>query len=126
MHAHVCVSPPECALIPPFIDSRRDGLHVWVICEVVFSSLNRGRTVDGSCCRALWGMASGVVVVPGSPLTVPGTYPCPVVPVDGVVEARCAPCSTRRGAEGATDSGLIPVNGRTMFEGRRPCPSRVI
>jgi len=106
----------SCAPIPPFIGSRRDGLHARVISRVVPFFPNRGRIVDGSCCRALWGMASGVVAVLESPLTVPRACPYPVVPVDGVAVARCAPRLTRRGAEGATDGGLGPVKGRTAFE----------
>ena len=99
--ASVSVSLRLRVPLPPFIDSRRDGLHAREISGVVLFFPNRGRTVDGPCCRALWGMAPGVVVVLGSPLTVSGMCPYPVAPVDGVaiaVEARCAPCSTRRGA----------------------------
>jgi len=81
------------APVPPFIDSRRDGLHAWEITGFIPFSLNRGRTVEGPYCRALWGMASGVIVVLGSLLAVLGACPCPVAPVGGVaiaVEVRCA------------------------------------
>ena len=42
-----------------------------VIIDVVILSPNRGRTVGCSCCRALWGVALGVVVILGS------FKPCP-------------------------------------------------
>ena len=61
-------------------------------------------------------MVPGVVAVLESHLTVPRACPCPVALVDGVAVARCAPRLTRRGAEGATDGGLAPVKGRTVFE----------
>ena len=32
----------------------------------------------------------------------------------------------RWGVEGVEDSGLAPVKGRTVSEGRRPCPPRVL
>ena len=40
--------------------------------------------------------------------------------------AYCAPRLIRRGADGDTDSGLVPVNGHTTFEGHCPCPPRVL
>ena len=85
----VCLSEPVLLVYssPPFIDSRRDGLHAREITEVVPSSPNRGRTIDGSCYRALWGMAPSVVVVLGNLLTVLGTCLCPMVPVDGMAVA---------------------------------------
>jgi len=54
-----------------------------VIIDAVILSPNRGRMVGCSCCRALWGMASGVAVVLGSFRM----CPCPVAPVGGVVIA---------------------------------------
>ena len=80
--ASVSVSLRLRVPLPPFIDSRRDELHAWEISRVVPFSPNRGRTVDGSCCRALRGMAPGVVVILGGSLTVTGTCPCPVAPVE--------------------------------------------
>ena len=40
--------------------------------------------------------------------------------------ARCPSRLVRRGAEGAADGGLVPVNGRTVFEGHCPCLPRVL
>ena len=95
MRVAVCVCPPVRVRVPvpPFIDSRREGLHMWEISRFVLFSLNRGRTVESPWRRALWSMASGVVVVLGNPLTVLEACPCPVAPVGGVaiaVEVRCA------------------------------------
>ena len=60
---------------------------------------------------------------------IPGARPYPVAPVDGVVitvEVRRALRRMRWGVEGVEDSGLAPVKGRTVSEGRRPCPTRVL
>ena len=76
----------------------------------------RGRTVGRFCCRVLWSMASGVVVVLANPPTVPRARPCPVAPVVGMVMA----------VESAVDGGLAPVKGHTASEGCRPCPPRVL
>jgi len=66
---------------------------------------------------------------PCESLTVPWSCPYPVEPVDSMVmavEAHCASHSTRRGVEGAAVGGLAPVKSRTAFEGRRPCPLKVL
>ena len=59
----------------------------------------------------------------------PGVRPCPVAPVNGVaiaVEVRRAPHQMGWGVEGVEDSGISPVKGRTVSEGRCPCPPRVL
>ena len=58
-----------------------------------------------------------------------GARPYPVVPVDVVViavEVRGALRRMRWGIEGVEDSGLAPVKGRTVSEGRHSCPPRVL
>ena len=52
-----------------------------------------------------------------------------MAPADGVViavEVRRALRRMRWGVEGVEDSGLSPVKGRTVSEGRCPCPPRVL
>jgi len=59
----------------------------------------------------------------------PGARPYSVAPADGVViavEVRRALRRMRWGVEGVEDSGLAPVKARTVSEGRRPCPPRVL
>ena len=53
-------SPP-----PPFIDTRRDGVHAQGIMEVIVVSLNRGGAVVVTVGSTLWGMAPGVAVILG-------------------------------------------------------------
>ena len=52
-----------------------------------------------------------------------------MVPVNGVaiaVEVRRAPGQMRWGVEGVEGAGLPSVEARTVFEGRCPCPPRVL
>ena len=53
-------SPP-----PPFIDTRRGGVHAQEIVEVVVFSPNRGGAVVEHVESTLWGMVPGVAVVSG-------------------------------------------------------------
>ena len=53
-------SPP-----PPFIDTKRDGVHVQGIVEVVVFPPNRGGAVVEHCGKYTVGMASGVAVILG-------------------------------------------------------------
>ena len=53
-------SPP-----PPFIDTRRGGVHAQEIVEVVVFSPNRGGAVVEHCGKYTVGMAPGVAVVQG-------------------------------------------------------------
>ena len=50
---------------PPFIDTRRDGVHAQEIMEVVVFSPNRGGAVVKHCRKYTAGMASGMAVVLG-------------------------------------------------------------
>ena len=54
------LSPP-----PPFIDTRRGGVHAQEIVEVVVFSPNRGVQWSSTVEGILRGMASDVAVVPG-------------------------------------------------------------
>ena len=59
----------------------------------------------------------------------PGARSYPVAPADGVaiaVEVRRALRRMRWGVEGVEGVGLASVEARTMFEGRCPCPPRVL
>ena len=58
-----------------------------------------------------------------------GVRPCPVALVNGVaiaVEVRRAPRQMRWGVEGVEGAGLASIEARTVFEGRCPCPPRVL
>ena len=66
--AEHCVLPNGPTLLresppPPFIDTRRDGVHAQGIMEVIVVSPNRGGAVVVTVGSTLWGMAPGVAVV---------------------------------------------------------------
>ena len=50
---------------PPFIDTRRDGVHAQGVMTVIVFSPNRGGAVVEHCGKYTMGMASGVAVVLG-------------------------------------------------------------
>jgi hypothetical protein len=74
-------------------------------------------------------MAPGVIVVLGSPLTMPGACPCPVAPVGSVaitVEVRSA-LRWRGGPSRVPFEGcFIPVKNRTVTEGSCSCLPMVL
>jgi hypothetical protein len=105
---------------PTFIGSRGAGVHAWKVSDCVIFSPNRGRTMGSCCCRALWGMASGVVVILISLLAMRRMRRRPVAPVGGVetfVERAVLRVCPWWSAEDPADGSLALVKGRTVSEG---------
>ena len=65
MIAHVQNVPLKGSPPPPFIVTRRDGVHAQGVVEVVVFTPNRGVQWSSTVGSTLWGMASGVAVVLG-------------------------------------------------------------
>ena len=57
--------PPRERSPPPFIDTRRDGVHALGIMEVIVFPRITGVQWSNTMGSALWGMASGVAVILG-------------------------------------------------------------
>ena len=115
----------------PFYRLKEEGLHAWGISEAVYSPppWSGGEQwvfpVAERCgaWHKLWSSSLRILAPK------PGARPYPVAPGDGVVIAVEVRRALRRmwwGVEGAEDSGLSPVKGCTVSEGRHPRPPRVL
>ena len=115
-------SPP-----PPFIDTRRGGVHAQGIVEVVVLSPNRGGAVVEHCGKYIVGYGAGRGSCPGHCSWLCGDRAGVLTaPAGGVVVAVGLP-SSRRGVaafRGSYRPGSCPGQGRSRFRGSCPCCSR--
>ena len=122
--------PLGSGLPPPFIGSRRGGVHARNVLGFVILSPNRGEqlavavAVAEYCEAWLWASPSSWGAVD---YAWDVSLPCGASGRRGDCCRAYFPLRlTGRSAEGAADGGLAPVKGRTAFEGRCPCPLKVL
>ena len=112
---------------PPFIDTRRDGVHAQGVMKVVVFSPNCGGAVVGHCGKytVVYGAWRGSR--PGHrPWSCGDRAGVLAAPAGGVVVAVGVP-SSRRGVaafRGSYRPGSCPGQGRRCFRGSCPCRSR--
>ena len=115
-------SPP-----PPFIDTRRDGVHAQGIVEVIVFSSNRGGVVVEHCGKYTVGYGAGRGSRPGHrPWSCGDRAGVLAAPAGGVVVV-VGGISSRRGVaafRGSYRPGSCTSQGRSRFRGSCPCRSR--
>jgi len=133
----VCVCGDERATVlvrsvPPssFYRLKEVGLHAWGLVRSSTSPpVVRGRTIGLPCHRALWGMAQVVVIILANPSAHArsASLSCGASQRRG---DRCRsapkPTSDEVRRRGCRRPNLAPVKRRAAFEGRRPCPLKVL
>ena len=126
----MCSRCPSIRSPSPFYRLKEVGLHAWgSVRSSTSPPVVRGRTVGLPCRRALWGMAQVVVIVVANP-----SAHARIVSLscgtnqrhgDGCRSAQ-NPTSDEVRRRGCRRPSLAPVKSRTAFEGRCPCPLKVL
>ena len=131
MGMSVCSRRPCSIRSPSSIYRLKEvGLHAWGSVRASTSPpVVWGRTVGPPCRRALWGMAQVMAIVLANPSAHArsASLSCGASQWhgDGYKSAR-NPTSDEVRRRGCRRPNLAPVKSRTAFEGRRPCPLKVL